>query len=61
MIDNQDLPIGFLMEMAEHPDVLNRFASLPEPEQLPYINGSRQVHSREQMRNYVETMFSSAK
>lgn len=57
MIDNQDLPIGFTMELAQHSDVLNRFAGLSEEEQLPIINGARGVSSREEMRSYVENMF----
>lgn len=57
MIDNQELPIGFTMELAEHSDILNRFAKLPEPEQAPLIEGARQVSSRQEMRNYVESMF----
>lgn len=57
MIDNQDLPIGFTMELAEHSDVLNRFAQLSETEQKPIIDGARKVSSREEMRNYVENIF----
>lgn len=57
MIDNQDLPIGFTMELAQHSDILNQFAGLSDTEQKVLIAGARQMESREQMRNYVETMF----
>lgn len=57
MIDHQELPIGFTMELAQHPDILNQFSRLSKPEQDSVINGARQVTSREEMRNYVETMF----
>lgn len=57
MIDNQELPIGFTMELAEHSDILNRFASLSKEEQDALTKGARQVHSREEMRAYVESMF----
>lgn len=57
MIDNQDLPIGFMMELAEHPDVLNQFAKLQEEEQTPIIDGARNVSSRGEMRSYVENIF----
>lgn len=57
MIDNQELPIGFTMELAQHSDILNRFASLPKPEQERIVDGARAVDSRNEMRNYVENMF----
>lgn len=33
MIKNEELPIGFTMELAQHSDILNRFAQLPKQEQ----------------------------
>ena len=33
MIDNEELPIGFTMSLAQHSDILSRFASLPKQEQ----------------------------
>lgn len=57
MIDNQELPIGFTMELAEHSDILNRFAQLSKAEQNELVNGAKQINSRDEMRSYVETMF----
>jgi len=57
MIDNRELPIGFTMELAQHSDILNRFAGLSETEQDSIINGAREISSRNEMRNYVENMF----
>ena len=57
MIDNNELPIGFTMELAQHSDILNQFAKLPKSEQEPLIEGARQVKSREEMRSYVENLF----
>ena len=57
MIDNRELPIGFTMELAQHSDILNKFAQLPESEQKSIIHGAMQVKSRNEMRNYVENMF----
>lgn len=57
MIDNEELPIGFTMELAQHSDILNQFSRLPRPEQEAVIDGARQMHSRDEMRNYVESMF----
>ena len=44
------------MELAQHPDILNEFASLTKPEQQSLIDGARNVASREEMRAYVENM-----
>lgn len=57
MIDNQELPIGFTMELAQHSDILNKFAQLPKTEQASIVEGAKNVQSRDEMRNYVENMF----
>lgn len=57
MIDNSELPIGFTMELAQHSDILNRFAQLPDSEKNQIVDGARQIDSRNEMRNYVENMF----
>lgn len=57
MIDNQELPIGFTMELAQHSDTLNRFAQLPKAEQESVIDGARNIKSRDEMRDYVSSIF----
>lgn len=57
MIDNHELPIGFTMELAQHSDILNRFAGLSEAQQASIVNGAREISSRNEMRDYVENMF----
>lgn len=57
MINNEELPIGFTMELAMHSDVLNRFANLPETEKQSVIEGARRITSHNAMRDYVESMF----
>lgn len=57
MIDNEELPIGFTMELAQHSDILNRFSGLSEPEQKNIIDQARNVQSREEMRQFVEGIF----
>lgn len=57
MLDNQELPIGFTMELAEHSEALNRFAQLSKDEQQWLVDGAKNVNSREEMRTYVEHMF----
>ena len=58
MIDNQELPIGFTMELAQHSDVLNQFAGLSKDEQDSIVNGAKEMHSHNEMRSYVENLFS---
>ena len=57
MIQNEELPIGFTMELAMHSDALNRFSKLSSQEQDALVDGARQIHSREEMKCYVESMF----
>ena len=61
MIDNSELPIGFTMELAQHSDILTRFASLAEGERNRIVNGARTIESRDEMRDYVESMFKEPK
>lgn len=60
MIDNEELPIGFTMEMAMHSDVLSRFSGLTKEQQEQIIDGARRIQSRSEMRHYVESMFDGA-
>lgn len=57
MINNEELPIGFTMALAQHSDALNHFSHLPKSEQEKVIDGAKEKHSRESMRDYVENMF----
>lgn len=56
MINNEELPIGFTMELAKHSDILNKFSNLSKPSQEQIIDGARNVQSRDEMRNYVENI-----
>lgn len=56
MINNEELPIGFTMELAQHSDILNTFAKLDELQQKALIDGARNVQTRDEMRSYVENM-----
>jgi len=57
MINNQELPIGFTMELAMHPDAMNQFGNLSKQEQDSIVNRAREIHSHNETRNYVETCF----
>ena len=56
MIDNDEMPIGFTMEIAQHSDILTYFAGLNEDTQDRIVSGAREVKSREEMRSYVRAI-----
>ena len=55
-IDNEELPIGFTMELAQHSDVLNQFSQLSKTEQQSIIDSARSVESHNEMRHFVESL-----
>ncbi len=57
MIDNQELPAGFTMELAQHSDILNQFARLSQPEQQSIIQRAKTMRSHDEMRSFVENLF----
>lgn len=56
MIEREELPIGFTMELAMHPDALNHFSGLSKAEQDSIVEGAKNVSSRDEMRSYVESI-----
>lgn len=56
MINNQELPIGFTMELAQHSDILNRFSQMNKADQDAIVEKARFINSRDEMRNYVESI-----
>lgn len=56
MINNEELPIGFTMELAMNSDILNQFSKLPKSKQDEIVAGARNVSSKEAMKNYVSNM-----
>ena len=56
MIQNEELPIGFTMELAQHSDQLNQFSHMSRAEQEQIIYKAQNVQSREEMRNLVKSI-----
>ena len=50
MIERDELPIGFTMELAMNPEAMSRFSGLTEPEQKQVVNRARNIMSHEEMR-----------
>lgn len=57
MIDNEELPIGFTMELVMHSDTLNYFSRLDKDQQEQVIREARNIKSHDEMRDYVESLF----
>ena len=56
MINSEELPIGFTMELAQHSDALVRFSGMSKNEQQEIISQARHATSREEMRHLVESI-----
>lgn len=56
MINNEELPIGFTMELAQHSDILNQFSQLSQSKQNEIVDGARAIKSKEAMQSYVSNM-----
>lgn len=52
----QELPVGFSMALAQHPEAMAHFTSLSEAEQLAIIEGTRAIQTRQEMQAYVENL-----
>ena len=48
MIDNEELPIGFTMELAMHSDALVRFSNMNKEEQENIIDGAGYLFNKKE-------------
>ena len=48
-----ELPLGFGMALAQHPDVMQYFASQSPAKQQAIIDHTHQIQSKEEMHRYV--------
>lgn len=55
-MEPQELPVGFSMALAQHPEAMARFTSLSEAEQQAIIDGTRSIQTRQEMQTYVENL-----
>ena len=52
----EELPLGFGMALAQHPEAMARFAALSEAERQAVIDGAHAVRSKQEIRSYVEKL-----
>ncbi|MCX4257143.1 MAG: hypothetical protein OSJ54_09460 [Oscillospiraceae bacterium] len=53
-MENNEMPVGFGMALAMNPKAMEKFASLPQNEKQKIINGTHNVSSKSEMKQYVE-------
>ena len=55
-MEEQELPLGFGMALAQNTVAMERFAHLPEEQRQAVIDGARQVRSKQEMQAYVDQL-----
>lgn len=55
-IDNTEIPMGLSMALAQNLNALNRFASFDKETQRQIIEHTHQIHSKEEMQQYVSSI-----
>lgn len=55
-LEKGDIPLGFVMALAQNEKALNHFASISNEERVALIAGSRGVSSKKEMQAYVDNM-----
>lgn len=55
---NNEMPVGFGMALAMNPKAMEKFSALPQNEKQKIINGTHNVLSKAEMKQYVENIAS---
>lgn len=53
ILNNDEIPVGLSMALAENLHAMEKFGSMSEQERKEFINRSRAVNSRQEMRSLV--------
>ncbi len=53
---NRDLPLGFGMALAQHPDAMKRFSDMSESEQAEILSQVHNVSSKKEMQQFVSKL-----
>ena len=56
LLYDHSFPIGFGMALAQNLDAMNYFASLDNQAKQSVIDQSHQMHSKEEMRSFVDQL-----
>lgn len=58
-MENNEMPLGLGMALAQNPEAMQKFSSLAENKKREIINGTHSVSSKEEMRQYVNNIITS--
>jgi hypothetical protein len=53
---NTDLPLGFGMALAQHPDAMKKFADMSDSEQAQILSQIHNINSKEEMQQFVSNL-----
>ncbi len=51
-----EMPVGFSFVLAQNPEAMQKFAGLSEEKKKEIINGTHSVNSKQEMREYVNSI-----
>lgn len=55
-MEENALPLGFGMALAQHPDAMEKFSHLPEAEKSQVLAQAHQAASKEEMQSLVKKL-----
>lgn len=53
---NTDLPLGFGMALAQHPDAMKKFADMSDSQQAEVLSQIHNINSKEEMQQFVSNL-----
>lgn len=53
---NKDLPLGFGMALAQHPEAMKKFSDMSEGEQEEILSKAHNVKSKQEMKQFVSNL-----
>lgn len=56
LLNNDEIPVGLSMALAENLRAMERFSNMNETERQEFINRSRNVGSKQEMRGLVSSL-----
>lgn len=56
IINNSDIPMGFSMALSRNLDAMSYFSSIPAEKQQEIINGTHNIKSKQEMKEYVKNI-----
>jgi len=60
-MEQNEMPMGFAMALAQNPDAMQKFASLSEDEKQKILDGTHSIQSRNEMHRYVNDLAAGRK